>query len=119
MRDFRELDFWKRSHELTLEIYAVTRQFPKEEKFGLTSQLRRSMMSIPSNIAEGCGRNSIPDLGRFLDIAMGSASEAEYQLLLAKDLNYLPTNCFEELSIELIAIRKMLNEYIQKLRANN
>ena len=119
MRDFRELEFWRRSHELTLEIYLASQRFPQEERFGLTAQIRRAMMSIPSNIAEGCGRNSAPDFGRFLDIAMGSASEVEYQLLLAKDLQYIESENYEKLSAELIVIKKMLNTYIQRLRPNN
>ncbi len=115
MRNFKELQIWQRSHQLVLSIYKVTVTFPKEEIYGLTSQIRRSSSSVPTNIAEGCGRNTKPDMSRFLVIAMGSASEFEYQLILAKDLNYLDNTEFQELSNELIEIKKMLNAFIQRL----
>lgn len=119
MRDFRELEFWARSHQLTLDICQITKAFPNDERFGLTSQIRRSISSVPTNIAEGCGRGSIPDFRRFLEIAMGSASEAEYQLLLARDLEYLPPDEYNRLNAELIEIKKMLNSYIQRLKASS
>ena len=90
MKDYRSLEVWERSHRLTLAIYATTRFFPKEELFGLTSQLRRACASIPSNLAEGCGRDSDAELKRFVDIAHGSASETEYHLLLAAELKLIP-----------------------------
>ena len=83
MKDFRQLKVWDKSHELALSIYRATKDFPKEELYGLTSQIRRASMSIPTNIAEGCGRNTDADFARFLQMAMGSASETEYHLLLA------------------------------------
>jgi four helix bundle protein len=86
MQNFKELKVWQKAHRLTLDVYKVTTRFPKDEMFGLTSQMRRSSASIPTNIAEGCGRDSRAELARFLSIAMGSASELEYQLILAKDL---------------------------------
>jgi four helix bundle protein len=86
MQDFRNLLVWQKSHELVLEIYRISRDFPREELFGLTSQMRRCAVSVPSNIAEGCGRGSDPDFARFLIIAMGSCSELEYQVLLSRDL---------------------------------
>ena len=89
--------------------------FPKEELFVLTSQLRRSAASIPTNIAEGCGRKTNTDLARFLQISLGSASEAEYQLLLAKDLQYINEETFNKYNIEVIEIKKMLNAFIQHL----
>ena|SRR5215467_5979134 len=89
MQNFRNLRVWGKAHDLTLRIYEVTRSFPREETYGLTSQIRRSAASIASNIAEGCGRTGKAELRRFLEIAMGSASEVEYQLLLAEDLGYL------------------------------
>lgn len=116
MRDFRELKFWAKSHEFTLAVYGATKAFPKEELFGLTSQLRRSASSIPSNIAEGCGRHSLADFRRFLGIAMGSASEAEYQLLLCRELKYLDASQYEELNTALVETKKMLNAYIGQLR---
>ena len=119
MRDFRQLQIWERSHQLTLEMYKLTQEFPVEERYGLVSQMRRSSSSVPTNIAEGCGRNSEADFARFLDHSMGSASELEYQLILAHDLGFLPKDQFEYTSTELIEIKKMLNAFIQKLRANH
>jgi four helix bundle protein len=89
MRDFRNLQVWNKAHSLTLDVYKATGFFPKEELYSLTSQIRRSSASIPTNIAEGCGRSGDAELARFMSISMGSASELEYQLLLAHDLNYL------------------------------
>jgi four helix bundle protein len=86
MQDFRKLAVWKRAHALTLKVYDVTSAFPREEGYGITSQLRRSMSSVPANIAEGCGRGGNAELARLLQIAIASASEAEYHLLLARDL---------------------------------
>ncbi|HSQ44269.1 MAG TPA: four helix bundle protein [Ginsengibacter sp.] len=85
MRNFQELTIWQRSHSLTLKVYSITNTFPKDELFGIISQMRRSSSSIPTNIAEGCGRNSNPEMKRFLIIATGSTSELEYQLILSKD----------------------------------
>lgn len=90
MRDFREIKVWHKAHGLTLDIYRSTAIFPREELYGLTSQLRRASSSIPANIAEGCGRGGNAELARFLQIGMGSASELEYHILLAHDLTYLP-----------------------------
>src|SRR5689334_12089886 len=98
MRDFRQLAVWEKSHLLTLNVYTATALFSRDELYSLTSQVRRSATSIPSNIAEGCGRDGDAELGRFLGIALGSASELEYQLLLAHDLGYLTDNSYEELS---------------------
>ncbi len=113
MKNFKELRIWQRSHQLVLDIYLITKSFPKEEVYGLTSQIRRSCSSIPTNIAEGCGRNSDAELNRFLVIAMGS--ELEYQLILIKDLGYIQIESYEKLNNELVEIRKMLNTFIQKL----
>jgi four helix bundle protein len=96
MQDFRQLKVWEKAHHLALEVYKATSTFPKEEIYGLTSQLRRASGSIPTNIAEGCGRNTDADFARFLQIAMGSASETEYQLILAYDLEFLSKSWFEE-----------------------
>ena len=90
MRDFRDLQVWQKAHRLVLEVYAATRSFPTDERYGLTAQVRRSAASVPTNIAEGCGRDGERDLARFISIAAGSASETEYHLLLARDLEYLP-----------------------------
>jgi four helix bundle protein len=89
VKDYRDLEVWQRSHKLVLFVYAVTRQFPKDEQFGITSQLRRARASIPANLAEGCGRDSDAELKRFIDIAHGSAAETEYFLRLAHDLGIM------------------------------
>lgn len=115
MKKFQDLVIWERSHQLTLHIYNLTRTFPKEELYGLTSQIRRSSSSIPTNIAEGCGRNSELDFNRFLAIAMGSASELEYQLILSRDLKYCSEEDFEVLASELKEIKKMINSFSQKV----
>ena len=116
MQDFRKLLVWKKSHALVLEAYRLSRDFPREEMFGLTSQLRRCAVSVPSNIAEGCGRGSDPDFARFLSIAMGSSSELEYQLLLAKDLGYVETISHEALEAKVIEIKRMLASLIQRVQ---
>ena len=95
MKNFRDLQIWQRSHRITLEIYRLTHEFPKSELYGLVSQMRRSSSSIPTNIAEGCGRSTEKDFARFLDNAMGSASELEYQLILASDLEYVTHETYE------------------------
>ncbi|MBA2692147.1 MAG: four helix bundle protein [Rubrobacter sp.] len=117
MRNFRELKVWEKGHELTLAVYEATRTFPRDEQYGLTSQIRRSCASIPANIAEGCGRGSNEDLGRFLQMAMGSATELEYHLLLAKDLNLLDPPEYEHLAKETIEVKRMLTSFIRSLRS--
>lgn len=119
MKDFKSLKAWGKAHELTLRIYNATKSFPKDELFGLTSQLRRAGASIPANIAEGCGRNGDAELARFLSIAAGSASEVEYHLLLAHDLNYLSHAEYEQLNEEINELKRMLTAFIQKLKANS
>ncbi len=96
MKDFHDLNVWEKSHNLTLKIYNSTLNFPREELYGLKSQIRRSCASIPTNIAEGCGRNSDAELARFLDISMDSASELEYLILLVKDLNMLSQSDYDK-----------------------
>lgn len=102
MRDFKKYDIWQLSHSLTLEIYKLTIHFPKEEVYNLTSQIRRASSSIPTNISEGCGRNSDKEFNQFLNIALGSANETEYLLILARDLQYLnletATSLFEKVN---------------------
>ncbi|MBC7745034.1 MAG: four helix bundle protein [Flavobacterium sp.] len=115
MRDFQQFEFWQKAHTLTLKIYLSTKSFPKEELYGLTSQMRRSSSSIPTNIAEGCGRESIPELKRFFSIAAGSCSELQYQLMLSKDLKYISDNLFTEHTAEVICIKRMISKYIGKL----
>ena len=115
MRDFTKLEIWKRTHELTLKIYQITKQFPKDELFGLTSQIWRSASSIPTNIAEGCGRNSRQQLKHFFQIAIGSNSELLYQLILSKDLQYMSETSFINLYDETIQVSKMIYSYGEKL----
>lgn len=117
MKDFKNLQVWERSHLLTLSIYDATTPFPKEELFGLTGQIRRATASIPTNIAEGCGRSTDQDFARFLQIAFGSACEVEYQLILARDLKYLSEDVFLNVTGELLTIKKMLASLISKVRA--
>jgi len=115
MRDFYDLIIWQKSHQLTLSIYFATRYFPKDEQFGLISQMRRSSSSIPANIAEGCGRSTNAQLKYFFSVATGSCSELEYQLLLCKDLNYIDQKNFTLLSENVVVIRKMISTFIKKL----
>ena len=108
---------WQRSHQLTIEIYKITQQqFPREELFGQTNQIRRAAASIPTNIAEGCGRNSRIELAQFLNIAAGSASEVEYEILLAKDTGYITIEQYKSLSKEIAEIRSMIKKYMSQLR---
>ena len=118
MKDFRQLKVWEKSHQLALEIYKATKHFPKEELYGLTSQIRRSSMSIPTNIAEGCGRFTDADFARFVQIAMGSASETEYQLILARDLEFLPKDSYEKLHTEVEEVKRMLASLLKTIRTN-
>ncbi|YCM46087.1 four helix bundle protein [Verrucomicrobiaceae bacterium 227] len=115
MKDFRTLQVWQKAHAFVLDLYEVTQTFPAQESYGITSQIRRAAVSIPSNIAEGCGRDGDPELRRFLLIAMGSASETEYQLLLCKDLTILSEQKYHSLNNQLIELKKMLNAFIRKL----
>jgi four helix bundle protein len=117
MKPFRDLQVWQKSHALTLDVYVATRGFPREELYGLTSQIRRACSSIPANIAEGCGRNGDNELRRFLEIAMGSASELEYHLLLARDLQMLAASEYDKLNLQTCEIKRMLAAFIQKLKA--
>jgi len=112
------LQVWEKSHQLILAIYKSTKNFPKEEMYGLTSQIRRAGISIPSNIAEGCGRASDAEFSRFLQISFGSASELEYQILLSRDLGFLNDVTYETLNSQLIEIKRMLISLIQKLKAD-
>jgi four helix bundle protein len=118
MKDFRQLKVWEKSHQLALTIYRFTASFPREETYGLASQIRRAASSIPSNIAEGCGRDGDPELARFCIIARGSASELEYALLLARDLMLLSSNDYETLSQQTVEIKRMLTVLVQKLTAD-
>ena len=116
MQNYKNLNVWVKSHEITLKIYGLTKGFPKEEIYSLTSQIKRCSSSIPANIAEGCGKNSNKDLGRFLNIALGSANETEYFLLLSKDLGYLTLEDHQLIEKTINEIKAMLISLIQKVR---
>ncbi len=118
MRDFKELKVWEKAHQWVLEVYRVTGSFPAEERFSLVAQLRRSAASVPANIAEGCGRGGQREFARFLSIAAGSASEAEYHLLLARDLGYLDEGMHRDLDQRINEVKRMLNTFVQRLSAN-
>ena len=116
MQDFHTLQLWQKSHELTLHVYNATKQFfPKEELFALTTQIRRASSSIACNIAEGCGRKTNADFSHFLQMSIGSCSEVEYQILLAKDLGYLTQDVFKSLTEEVTTVRKMIVNFQKKL----
>ena len=106
--NFRELEVWKESKNLSILVYRLTREFPNSEMYGITSQINRSAISIPSNIAEGAGRNSNKDFSRFINIALGSAFELETQLIIAFELNFIENNVYEGLIKEIHVIQKKL-----------
>jgi four helix bundle protein len=108
MKDFRNLQVWQKAHQLTLLIYDVTRRFPREEVYGLTSQIRRCSASVAANIAEGCGKRGNAEFQRFLNISAGSASELEYHFLLAHDLGFLEDNIYEILNRAVVEVKRML-----------
>jgi four helix bundle protein len=118
MKDFRDIKVWQKAHDLTLEIYKATRSFPKDELYTLVSQIRRASVSIPANVAEGCGRGTDSELRQFLQIAMGSASELEYHLVLARDLGYLEATLYESLNDQVTEVKRMLASFILKLKAS-
>jgi four helix bundle protein len=115
VKDFRELKVWERGHKMALKAYKLTSGFPKQELFGLTSQIRRSASSIPANIAEGCGRMGSAELHRFLQIACGSVSELEYHFLLARDLAYIAKPDYDSARDELLDLKRMLVAFTRKV----
>ena len=115
MRDFKKYDIWQLSHELTLEVYKVTSTFPKEEIFGIISQLRRATTAIPTNISEGCGRNSDKEFNQFLNIALGSALETEYLFILSKDLNYINLEKFQDFDFQINTIKSKIYKCVIRL----
>ena len=117
MADFKQLRVWQKAHQVTLEVYQVTSRFPQTELYGLTSQMRRCAVSMGSNIAEGRGRDGDPDFGRFIQIAAGSAAELEYQLLVAKDLGYLPESEYTKLNTNLAEVGRMLISLRESVRS--
>jgi four helix bundle protein len=116
MQDFKNLNVWQKAHVLAIAVYRATSAFPREELYGLTSQTRRACVSIPANIAEGCGRQGNAELNRYLQISLGSARELEYHLLLARDLSFLDDNAYEPLEKQVSEVRRMLISFIKKLR---
>lgn len=116
VRDYRKIQAWEKAHAVVLDVYRVTAHFPREEMFGLTSQIRRSAASVPSNIAEGCGRGGESELARFLTYSQGSNMELDYQLLLARDLNLLEPAEFSDLSHRVDEVGRMISGYIASLR---
>ncbi len=117
MQDFRDLKVWQKGHQLTLKIYQATREFPSSELYGLTSQMRRASASIGANISEGCCRDTSADFARFLQMAMGSASEVENHVLLARDLKLLSLPAAQDLLSDSEEVKRMLASLIQKVRA--
>ncbi|RZJ67151.1 MAG: four helix bundle protein [Flavobacterium sp.] len=115
MRDFKKYDIWQISHSFTLKIYELTKTFPKDEIYSLTSQLRRAAFSIPTNISEGCGRNSDKEFNHFLNIALGSANETEYLLILSSDLKYIPLETSDDLNKEINYIKSKIFRLKDKL----
>jgi four helix bundle protein len=116
MQNYKDLKVWEKPHQFTLKVYEETKRFPKEELYSLTNQLRRAASSIPANIAEGCGKNSQAEFAHFLNIAMGSANEAEYFLILSRDLNYLRQEGFDILYKMINEVKGMLISLINKVR---
>lgn len=116
MKDFRQLKMWQAAHQLVLAVYQTSDLLPKQELFGLTSQIRRSALSIPSNIAEGCGRDGDGELFHFIRIAIGSANELDYQLQLAHDLGYISPDNYQILSTKVVEVRKMMFGFLKSSR---
>ena len=119
MQDYRKFNVWEKAHLLAVYVYKVTGAFPKEEMFALTSQIRRACVSIPANIAEGCGRGGGAELGRFLQIASGSAHELEYHFLLARELGYLKPEESDTINKQISEIKRMLSALIKKIKAEH
>ena len=117
MVDYRKYKVWQKSHTLVLEIYKLTLFFPRKEQYNIISQINRAAVSIPTNIAEGCGRQTQKELIRFLYIAAGSAHEMEYLFLLSIDLNYIDNEKYEMLSLKISELKKMLSSLISKIAA--
>ncbi len=115
MRNYKKYQVWELGHDVTLEVYKLTKDFPKSEMYGIVSQMRRASSSIPANIAEGCGRESDAEFKRFLTIARGSASELECFTILAKDLGYIKENEFKEINNKVDKVRRSLNNLVNKI----
>lgn len=115
MRDFKKLKVWQKAYALTLDVYQATSAFPKQELYGLTSQLRRASVSVGSNLTEGCGRLGQREMARFLQLSIGSANEMEYQLLLSRDLGFLQKGLHQELDSRVQEVRRMLTALLIKV----
>jgi four helix bundle protein len=118
VKNFRDLVVWNKAHALVVALYSASRRFPREEQYGIVSQLRRAAVSIPSNIAEGCGRSSEIEFARYLEIAFGSACEVEYLLLLVQELGYLDAETHARLTEALCEVKRMLQGLNKKLKAD-
>jgi four helix bundle protein len=116
MKDYKKLVVWENAHKIVLEVYQLTKSFPTEERYGLVSQFRRSAMSIPTNIAEGCGKFSQNDFASYLQIALGSTQETEYLCLLSKELGYIDRIVHDDLSRQVGIVKAMLISFIKKIR---
>lgn len=116
MKNYRNLNVWKKAHELVLLIYRLTGAFPKAEQYNLTGQIRRAAISIPSNLAEGCGKFSQADLARYVQISLGSTHEVEYQAFLALELGYLKDADFKKLDLQINEVKAMLIRLVSKIR---
>jgi four helix bundle protein len=119
MQDYRKLSVWKKAHLLAVAVYKATNTFPRNETFTLTSQMRRASVSIPANIAEGCGRGGSIELGRFLQIASGSTHELEYHLFLAKELGYIKVEEHDKINGQVGEIKRMLSALIMKIKTDH
>lgn len=119
MKDFRTLKVWQQAHRITPAVYKQTRDFPREELYGLTSQIRRASSSIAANIAEGAGRKGDAELARFFQIAFGSTCELEYHLLLSRDLKFFPEEEYKRVADEVVQLKKMLASFLNKLTADS
>ena len=119
MQDFTKLKVWQKAHSFTVNLYKITANFPVEERYGLTNQIRRASVSIESNISEGCGRNGDKEFSRFLDIAQGSSYEVKCQILIARDLGYIDHQKSELLTEKINEVSRMINALNQKLKAKS
>lgn len=115
MRNYRDLQVWPKAYALALELYKISRTFPKDELYGLTSQLRRAAISIGANLAEGCGRRGNSELARFVKIALGSASELDHHLLMSRDLGFMKSEDYQRCAKELTSVRKMLSALLDTI----
>lgn len=118
IQTFKDLRVWQEAHQIVLNIYKITKEFPKDELFGLTNQIRRASVSITSNISEGFNRNSSKEKIQFYYIALGSIAETQNQLLVAKDVGYLKPDIFDKIEAQLIMVQKMLNSLIKAIKLN-